>query len=430
MNLPGGWEAFRQSPGGRTLFFFFFFNRSPNLRSGGGGGGERGWEGSGRGARRRSPIPHERAAGRPAGGRGRCGGAAARALPSPGGGAGAARGGRARAGARRAGEARSGRARSALPQLVRSLAPSSLGSRGGSRRRRRRRRLGIRHGGGSEPGVDLLPAPLLDLRDHPGRPSLLHQVKSWGRRGGPEGAGGWRQRGASWVGASPAPSAPPAPPLKPRLGPFSHPCSEEAKSTTWLHPVTGEAVVTGHRRQSTGNAEPGRARAELAFAGRRLQSPGRPPPAGNLPRAAVPGRRRGGAEAGGRGRPQVEGPGDFPRVSGRPSPPSLIATSPRRPLPHPNLLFPHAPGWPTPLPRETWDPEFFLPRPLLSPPSAPRAPHLTPLSTFRKSFPTPLLQPETLPLVRGENVSTSSPSSPGAASLLLCGFLLRGGTCG
>ncbi|TKC47040.1 hypothetical protein EI555_020987 [Monodon monoceros] len=29
--------------------------------------------------------------------------------------------------------------------------------------------------------------------------------------------------------------------------------NEEAKSTTWLHPVTGEAVVTGHRRQSTGN---------------------------------------------------------------------------------------------------------------------------------------------------------------------------------
>ncbi|XP_012927939.1 pleckstrin homology domain-containing family A member 5 isoform X4 [Heterocephalus glaber] len=28
--------------------------------------------------------------------------------------------------------------------------------------------------------------------------------------------------------------------------------NEEAKSTTWLHPVTGEAVVTGHRRQSTG----------------------------------------------------------------------------------------------------------------------------------------------------------------------------------
>nr|XP_044995528.1 pleckstrin homology domain-containing family A member 5 isoform X18 [Jaculus jaculus] len=27
--------------------------------------------------------------------------------------------------------------------------------------------------------------------------------------------------------------------------------NEEAKSTTWLHPVTGEAVVTGHRRHST-----------------------------------------------------------------------------------------------------------------------------------------------------------------------------------
>ncbi|KAK7833961.1 hypothetical protein U0070_004942 [Myodes glareolus] len=33
--------------------------------------------------------------------------------------------------------------------------------------------------------------------------------------------------------------------------------NEEAKSTTWLHPVTGEAVVTGHRRQSTGRASRG-----------------------------------------------------------------------------------------------------------------------------------------------------------------------------
>uniref|UniRef100_A0A3Q2HHP3 Pleckstrin homology domain containing A5 n=3 Tax=Equus caballus TaxID=9796 RepID=A0A3Q2HHP3_HORSE len=32
--------------------------------------------------------------------------------------------------------------------------------------------------------------------------------------------------------------------------------NEEAKSTTWLHPVTGEAVVTGHRRQSTGSPFP------------------------------------------------------------------------------------------------------------------------------------------------------------------------------
>ncbi|XP_065423989.1 pleckstrin homology domain-containing family A member 5-like isoform X3 [Chrysemys picta bellii] len=28
--------------------------------------------------------------------------------------------------------------------------------------------------------------------------------------------------------------------------------NEEAKSTTWLHPHTGEAVITGHRR-SAGN---------------------------------------------------------------------------------------------------------------------------------------------------------------------------------
>ncbi|KAB0385600.1 hypothetical protein FD755_000556 [Muntiacus reevesi] len=31
--------------------------------------------------------------------------------------------------------------------------------------------------------------------------------------------------------------------------------NEEAKSTTWLHPVTGEAVVTGHRRQSAAAGE-------------------------------------------------------------------------------------------------------------------------------------------------------------------------------
>ena len=32
------------------------------------------------------------------------------------------------------------------------------------------------------------------------------------------------------------------------LSPFSSTNSEEAKSTTWLHPVTGEAVITGHRK--------------------------------------------------------------------------------------------------------------------------------------------------------------------------------------
>ena len=100
------------------------------------------------------------------------------------------------------------------------------------------------------------------------------------------------------------PRLPTAPPLTPRLGFFSpHPGSEEAKSTTWLHPVTGEAVVTGHRRQSTGNAEPGRAREELGSAGRRRQSPGRPLPClATCPEPPSPGRRRGGAEAGGGGR--------------------------------------------------------------------------------------------------------------------------------
>lgn len=116
---------------------------------------------------------------------------------------------------------------------------------------------------------------------------------------------GGRGRGSRVCAAS-ASLAPPAPPLTLRLCPFSHPCSEEAKSTTWLHPVTGEAVVTGHRRQSTGNAEPGRARAELGSAGRRRQSPGRPPPR-NLPQPLSPGggevgRRPAGAAAGKEGR--------------------------------------------------------------------------------------------------------------------------------
>lgn len=35
--------------------------------------------------------------------------------------------------------------------------------------------------------------------------------------------------------------------------------SEEAKSTTWLHPVTGEAVITGHRKT------PGKQSENVAF---------------------------------------------------------------------------------------------------------------------------------------------------------------------
>jgi hypothetical protein len=55
------------------------------------------------------------------------------------------------------------------------------------------------------------------------------------------------------VGAS-GPGAPVGRPSRRSAPVPSLPCSEEAKSTTWLHPVTGEAVVTGHRRQSTGRA--------------------------------------------------------------------------------------------------------------------------------------------------------------------------------
>ena len=191
---------------------------------------------------------------------------------------------------------------------------------------------------------------------------------------------GGRGRGSRVCAAS-ALSAPPAPPLTLRLCPFSHPCSEEAKSTTWLHPVTGEAVVTGHRRQSTGNAEPGRARAELGSAGRRRQSPGRPPPR-NLPPAAVP---REAAKWGGvqRGWPQVEGPTGAPpreffRVSGRfsvfsfssPLGDGALSSWALSPIPTwtppPPLPPPPAQEADSPLPG-IWDPEFFFPQPLLNP---------------------------------------------------------------
>uniref|UniRef100_A0A4W2FCT7 Pleckstrin homology domain containing A5 n=2 Tax=Bos TaxID=9903 RepID=A0A4W2FCT7_BOBOX len=174
LNRAWGWEALGKARGAGRLFFFFS-NRSRNLRSGGGGGGEAReggvWP---RGAAPLAHPPSARRGGRPAAAEdaeGRRRGpdparAAGRAPPE---GVGRARG--------RAGPGR--RAPAALALLVRWLAPSSLGSRGGSRTRRRRR-LGIRHGGGSEPGVDLLPAPLVDLRDHQRRPRLLHQ------RGGEE----------------------------------------------------------------------------------------------------------------------------------------------------------------------------------------------------------------------------------------------------
>lgn len=227
------------------------------------------------------------------------------------------------------------------------------------------------------------------------------------------------------VCAASAPSAPLASPLTLGLCPFSHPCSEEAKSTTWLHPVTGEAVVTGHRRQSTGNPEPGRAPSELGSAGRRRQITGHPPP-GNLPRAAVLGRRRG--EAGATG---VLSSLWTPLFSAAfhhhlETAPSSCALSPSQ---RGQPSRPYGGRLPSP-----WNPEFYLPQPLLNLTTLPHPFPIPcpPVSMFRETFPTPLpsLQPGTLPLVRREKIFTSSPSSR-ESCLLPCSFLLLlGGICG
>lgn len=254
--------------------------------------------------------------------------------------------------------------------------------------------------------------------------------------------GGW-QEGESEPGlCRSAPSVPPALPLTLGLCPFSHPCSEEAKSTTWLHPVTGEAVVTGHRRHSTGNAEPGRARAELGSVGRRRQNPGRQP-SGNLPRTAVPGRRRGGAEVGEGGRRYKD--------HGVPAAGVLsslwtfllsaafhhhLETAPSSSVRSPISTWtpPMRLGCPNPLSQEIWNSEFFFLQPLPNPPptSPPSIlffrPHL--FSTFRSPFLLPSLQPGTLPVVRQDSVFTSSPSSQESCPLLCSFLLLLGGICG
>lgn len=49
---------------------------------------------------------------------------------------------------------------------------------------------------------------------------------------------------------------------------FSSTNSEEAKSTTWLHPVTGEAVITGHRKTPGKQCgQPGREGSGASFYG-------------------------------------------------------------------------------------------------------------------------------------------------------------------
>lgn len=108
------------------------------------------------------------------------------------------------------------------------------------------------HGGpgGAERGAAAGAARQLELRDQPGRPRLLHQV-SGALLGGGKGSrgGGWARW---WWGGRPLPDCS-------LTGPCVRPRSEEAKSTTWLHPLTGEAVITGHRRSAGRNLPCGRA---------------------------------------------------------------------------------------------------------------------------------------------------------------------------
>uniref|UniRef100_A0A8C1IFB2 Pleckstrin homology domain containing, family A member 5 n=1 Tax=Cyprinus carpio TaxID=7962 RepID=A0A8C1IFB2_CYPCA len=72
----------------------------------------------------------------------------------------------------------------------------------------------------------------MELRRDPGRTRLLYQVNISGK----ESLGSVRIECLSSVVFHL---------LSP---PFFSPNSEEGKSTTWLHPVTGEAVITGHRK--------------------------------------------------------------------------------------------------------------------------------------------------------------------------------------
>lgn len=93
------------------------------------------------------------------------------------------------------------------------------------------------HGGGSTPGVDLSSPFFMELRGHSGRTSLLHQVIIY-----------WILFVGVFVifililNSDTHQNA-----IRFHLFPFLT-NSEEAKSTTWLHPVSGEAVITGHRK--------------------------------------------------------------------------------------------------------------------------------------------------------------------------------------
>lgn len=97
----------------------------------------------------------------------------------------------------------------------------------------------LRHGGGSSAGLALLPSSFLELRADSRWTHFLSEVNMPRGRGSAEPRCSLSRRILSLC-------------LFPTslftFSPFSSTNSEEAKSTTWLHPVTGEAVVTGHRK--------------------------------------------------------------------------------------------------------------------------------------------------------------------------------------
>lgn len=97
----------------------------------------------------------------------------------------------------------------------------------------------LRHGGGPSAGLALVPSSFLEFRADSRRTHFLSEVNMTRARGCAEPRRSLSRRILSLC-------------LFPTslftFPPFSSTNSEEAKSTTWLHPVTGEAVVTGHRK--------------------------------------------------------------------------------------------------------------------------------------------------------------------------------------
>ncbi|XP_036878915.2 pleckstrin homology domain-containing family A member 5 isoform X8 [Manis javanica] len=122
--------------------------------------------------------------------------------------------------------------------------PEPARRRGG----RRPRRQGAR-GGAPGRGGALRPRSLRAPRA--ARARALARSLPFGSRGGREGGGGgWGTDMAADLNLEWICSLPRSWTYGITRGGRVFFINEEAKSTTWLHPVTGEAVVTGHRRQS------------------------------------------------------------------------------------------------------------------------------------------------------------------------------------